>query len=641
MTLTPEELNEAVDRIVAHAEERGHLKSFNKAKSGEPLNINSPEELKAHILETLDKADTRGFVGSDDGRKVTFYNEGTNTFISIDPNNPNGGSAYRPKTPAQGLRSFEKQPGETLSRNYTSALPNVADGGLNGVTAEWAERFPNQAGAAQDISRAMSDPNILGFSYDGNERLKPPLDGQPAEGSRYFFSERERAVIGITAEGTTIEKFDTLEEAQHAFGAKMQEAAEAFPDFHGRAGGIPDVFKGGVSGLSSALSEINGGGIGRKISNFAGDAAEFLGNASKVLGVIGGIAITAEVADLNSKASEMVKYGLVSEDAMLEYDTLLAGHIAQATLDPTLLAGELATQAWFDDWASRNGISDEVKMELEPGSLLEDIQAGLEVANEAIKAVAIEALQKAGYAAGAITDAVLQEKMENVAQDLLNSGPDGLRHFVEQNSDTISRQLQPSDLGHFNNLFEGLNLSPMTPPEIDNGSFFDWPNLIPEIQIPNIIPELRMPSIPNILPDLRVDINSQNEPSTRLAHFNDQSQPVTATLHAVTSNELEIIPADSLEVLREQTLETLPNDQIQIAELPESMQTMALVKDDPELFESEFNLFIEENGTDPIESFVEQVKAEESLVQPDLNYTVQATDYTGFDSTDQARPMTL
>ncbi len=638
MTLTPEELNEAVDRIVAHAEERGHLNSFNKAKSGEPLNISSPEDLKAHILETLDKADTRGFVGSDDGRKMTFYNEGTNTFISIDPNNPNGGSAYRPKTPTQGLRSFEKQPDQALSRNYTSERPNINDGGMRGVTAEWAERFPNQAAAAQDISRAMSDPNILGFSYDGNERLKPSVDGQPAEGARYFFSERERAVVGITAEGTTIEKFDTLEDAQHAFGAKMQEAAEAFPDFHRRAGGIPDVFKGGVSGLSSALSEINGGGIGRKISNFAGDAAEFLGNASKVLGVIGGIAITAEVADLNFKASEMVKYGLVSEDAMLEYDTLLAGHIAQATLDPTLLAGELATQAWFDDWASRNGISDEVKMELEPGSLLEDIQAGLEVANEAIKAVAIEGLQKAGYAAVAITDAILQEKMEDISQDVLNSGPDGLRRFIEQHSDTISRQLQPSDLGQFNNLFEGLNLSPMTPPEIDNGSFFDWPNLVPDIQIPNMIPELRIPTLPSILPSLRVDINSQSEPSSRLAHFNDQSQPATAIPHEAVLNEQDVVHADNLDVLRAQTFDALPDNHTDIAELPMSLQTMALIKDDPELFESEFTLFVEENGVDSIENFVAQSHAE---VETGINYPTVAADQVVFDNTEQVKTMAM
>ena len=69
-----------------------------------------------------------------------------------------------------------------------------------------------------------------------------------------------------------------------------------------------------------------------------------------------------------------------------------------------------------------------------------------------------------------------------------------------------------------------------------------------------------------------------------------------------------------------------------------SLQTMALIKDDPELFESEFTLFVEENGVDSIENFVAQSHAE---VETGINYPTVAADQVVFDNTEQVKTMAM
>lgn len=147
------ELKELIDKIVAHVEERQHYGSFNKPKSspdGASLNIQNPDDLKSHIYEVLNDPQTRGFSASPDGRKMYFYNDRTNTFLIIDPDSPNGGSAYRPKTPAQGARTFEKQIQLTAENYKLTDPPKIVSGGLSGVTNEWKSAASNWKNAVQD-----------------------------------------------------------------------------------------------------------------------------------------------------------------------------------------------------------------------------------------------------------------------------------------------------------------------------------------------------------------------------------------------------------------------------------------------------------------------------------------------------------
>ncbi|MEP1231569.1 MAG: hypothetical protein ABJG88_12920 [Litorimonas sp.] len=106
---------------------------------------------------------------------------------------------------------------------------------------------------------------------------------------------------------------------------------------------------------------------------FGEGAAEFGGKASKILGPLGVAAAGAEVYGLESKLRDYEEFGLVPEEAMLAYRANLTAHTAQATVDPSLVGGEVVVQAAHDQWAKAYGISDEVKEALEPGSLLEDV----------------------------------------------------------------------------------------------------------------------------------------------------------------------------------------------------------------------------------------------------------------------------
>jgi hypothetical protein len=52
---------------------------------------------------------------------------------------------------------------------------------------------------------------------------------------------------------------------------------------------------------------------------------------------------------------------------------MLAAHIAQATVDPTLIGGEAAIQTMSNDLAEKYSIPEHIQKELEPGLLLKTI----------------------------------------------------------------------------------------------------------------------------------------------------------------------------------------------------------------------------------------------------------------------------
>lgn len=141
-------LNETVDRLVKHSIERNHLGSFNKEKSGPPQNISGADDLRKHVNDMLNDPSTKGFVASEDGKKMYFYNDRTNTFLILDPNSPSGGSVYRPKTPTQGANTFISNFNKT--GNDLGRMPTIVEGGLDAVRG--ALKAPGVLGKIADVA---------------------------------------------------------------------------------------------------------------------------------------------------------------------------------------------------------------------------------------------------------------------------------------------------------------------------------------------------------------------------------------------------------------------------------------------------------------------------------------------------------
>lgn len=489
------------------------------------------------------------------------------------------------------MHTGDVAPGTLRSIWRQSGLINEL-AGVNSVREAMARLDARNAGPLpltpdqRTVSNIVDNARTQSFWTDNNGRVA------------YMFSEEHKAVLAVTSDRTghvvsaTMRRFETAEEAANFFGEMRSRVARV-------SGAMPSIVSDGIRGLRAAFQSTHGGLIPPALRNAGDDVGRFLGKASKVLGVVGVVAASAEAANLALNARDLIRFGNLHPDAIAEYDSLLAGHITQATADPTLLGGEVATQAWFNSWADRWGLEEHERAQLQPGSLLQDLQAGVEMANTAIRAVARQALEAAGHAAGEITEAMLRAKMQSIARDVMNSGPDGLRRFIERNSDTLGRQLSPGEIGRLNRHFDGLNLSPITPSQPGILPGFRFPELpmpsLPELRIPNIIPEFRLPSIPNMIPGLRGDLGSP-------LGVSDQQFAMDATQGNLDMASLQTA-----------MYEALPDDPVAIAALPESLQTMAVVKNQPELFASELSLFVEENGLDSAQSFIQSTQVAVSI----------------------------
>lgn len=91
----------------------------------------------------------------------------------------------------------------------------------------------------------------------------------------------------------------------------------------------------------------------------------------KVLGPIGFVGAGIEAVGLEGSAHAAFTKGDLSKEAFIAYQGILTGHTTQATVDPSLVAGELPVQAAYQKWAKAYGI-DENSPEYElyrPGAL--------------------------------------------------------------------------------------------------------------------------------------------------------------------------------------------------------------------------------------------------------------------------------
>lgn len=153
--------------------------------------------------------------------------------------------------------------------------------------------------------------------------------------------------------------------------------------------------------------------------NFNRAASPFLQGAKKLglialgsLPIVGLLADTAEAQELDGKVQAAITRGEISEGALLEYHTILAGKIA-AGFDPSVLGGDIGVQAAFNDWAERNHVQGELREALQPSSLALMMRdgAGYIVENadripESIADVSVftaqQGLNGVEYAAGAV-----------------------------------------------------------------------------------------------------------------------------------------------------------------------------------------------------------------------------------------------
>ncbi len=84
--------------------------------------------------------------------------------------------------------------------------------------------------------------------------------------------------------------------------------------------------------------------------------------------IIGMLPNTVEAKELEDKLQAAIDEGQVSKGALLEYQVVLTGHIAQGA-DPTVVMGEAGVQASFDDWADRYNVQGDLRESLQPSSL--------------------------------------------------------------------------------------------------------------------------------------------------------------------------------------------------------------------------------------------------------------------------------
>lgn len=111
----------------------------------------------------------------------------------------------------------------------------------------------------------------------------------------------------------------------------------------------------------------------------AGKVASFI----PIVGTALGIGInTAEAAELQENLQRAIDNGDISQEALLEYNTILVGHIAQGG-DPTVIMGEAGVQKAFSDWAERNNVQGELRQSLQPQSLALMAKSGAEVVADA------------------------------------------------------------------------------------------------------------------------------------------------------------------------------------------------------------------------------------------------------------------
>ncbi|MEP1230065.1 MAG: hypothetical protein ABJG88_05265 [Litorimonas sp.] len=423
---------------------------------------------------------------------------------------------------------------ETYGRFHDAAKDNIRNYGKDLPTeklgAEQVEKL-RILGPTDDMARVLNDPDVKGFSAD------------PDMKTQHYYSERQNSVVTIDAEkGLSIETpNEGSKNPKHIFGEYRQAAADDFPEFHKAQGGVPDLHKGGISGVADATRAINvaikGGDLGRAVGKAAGETAEVLGKVTKLLGPIGFVAAGVEGAKLEAKALEFESYGMMSQSATLAYTGLIGTHIGQATFDPSLLGGEIPVQKAYDAWAKKFDISDAIKQELEPGSLVEDLVDAAKVTTEL------------GYD--------LAEKGAKALYELGKNNPELLDKLTGSNADKLQDFMEKSPIEQMKTLQDFIEKAlPGDSLTIPQG--FDIMPIIPN-EIPSHDGGINWPSIKEILPDLP----NLGIPKMQIPNFQIRAETSEygAQIQHASFSEANVMPVSSGKVSLEDAITMLATDQ--------------------------------------------------------------------------------
>lgn len=393
--LSKEQLENLIQSISFHAKEHGHLADFNAGNR---------EELASKMRDMLQDEDTKFIINTSNcpekGGAIIFFNESSKSFLVFNPNmlekGDFAGTFYRAPKLNAGGQPTNTDGSKVLTesqenKRFKEQLKNVKNQIVREGGAVDRKSIQEHKINENDIwKKAIKDnESLIKYTLDNSAKITTNLrindilvkgDLKTMQGIdeniAHVLDESTNSVITINqATGDrTLVQFDTLEAAQKKMGEYIGEIGRS-------TGKWPKLIEGGIDALNDAIRA--GNSFFGKVADITGDTLKFLGKASKVLGPIGVAAASAEAAELGGKMRDAVQYGLISEDAAMAYDAMLAAHVAQATIDPSLVGGEVAIQQAFEEWADAYNIPAYVKEELEPGSLIEMITGDIRLGQDA------------------------------------------------------------------------------------------------------------------------------------------------------------------------------------------------------------------------------------------------------------------
>ena len=446
----------------------------------------------------------------------------------------------------------------------------------------------------------MENNETRGFWSDRNGRVM------------HFFSEEHKAIVSVSPSGTTLRQFDNLEEARHYFGEQRSIAGRVLGD-------IPDLRAGGLNGVTDAFRSMHSGRVPRAVRELGEDAARVLGRATKILGVVGAAYTGYEATNLAIKSHEMAEFGMISSDSLVGYDAMLAGFIAQATVDPTLIGGEAAIQAAFDAWASEYDISPEIKAELQPGLLINDIKDLVVAANETLKNATNAMIENGAPLVEAVMEEVGERAFENMSReeqlglimdkigDTLDD-PSSLQRLLQDNA----REIGPNFLQELNRVFD-INIPNMpsivpsvphiptpsvpVPGSGDGGNWYDILPSMPEIPLPSL-PNLRdfIPRIDLGIPGLKFGALEQGEDSP--IQLAGQFNGLVSTDGPAAASALQQEQHDPT-ALRAAAFKGLPSDAEVVAGLDPSLQNLVEIRDNLETMLERYEVAASQAADDP------------------------------------------
>ncbi|MCB1562524.1 MAG: hypothetical protein KDJ75_03030 [Alphaproteobacteria bacterium] len=203
-------------------------------------------------------------------------------------------------------------------------------------------------------------------------QIQKTLEGEKTKGfvdegtgKKHFLNTETGRLVTVGPDGTqSLHTYDTPDQGKAAFGQLLDDAGKM-------TGKMPRIAEGGAEALTKAI-ERSGTFIG-KLENVGGDALRFLRNSSRILGPLGIVGAGLEISELREKITEAVDLGLISEAAAESYDNILAGHLTQATVDPSALGGEGAVQAAYKEWTREHDVPPYLREELRPDSVVQDV----------------------------------------------------------------------------------------------------------------------------------------------------------------------------------------------------------------------------------------------------------------------------